>query len=51
MVPFVVEDAFARSSVNPNTKHIEFSALNRQRSSPRDIGRVATPDQEIGVPL
>ena len=28
-----------------------FFALDRQCSSPRDIGRVATPDQGIDVPL
>ena len=44
------EDAFAHSSVMPNTKHFEFSALNRQNSSPRDTGHVATPDQGIDVP-
>ena len=31
--------------------HIKFSALDKQRSSPRDIGRVTTPDQGIDVPL
>ena len=31
--------------------HLKFSALNRQCSSPRDTGRVATPDQGIDVPL
>ena len=31
--------------------HIKFSALDKQCSSPRDTGRVATPDQGIDVPL
>ena len=31
--------------------HIKFSALDKQCSSPRDTGRVATPDQGINVPL
>ena len=31
--------------------HLKFSALDRQCSSPRDTGRVATPDQGIDVPL
>ena len=31
--------------------HLKFSALNRQCSSPRDTGRVATPDQGVDVPL
>ena len=31
--------------------HLKFLALNRQCSSPRDTGRVATPDQGIDVPL
>ena len=30
---------------------LKFSALDCQRSSPRDTGRVATPDQGIDVPL
>ena len=29
--------------------HLNFSALNRQCSSPRDTGRVAAPDQAIDV--
>ena len=45
------EDALVHSSVMPNTEHFEFSALNRQCSSPRDTRRVATPDQGIDVPL
>ena len=31
--------------------HLKFSTLDRQCSSPRDTGRVATPDQGINVPL
>ena len=31
--------------------HIKFSALDKQCSSPRDTGRVETPDQGIDVPL
>ena len=31
--------------------HLKFSALDRQCSSPRDTGRVATPDQGVDVPL
>ena len=31
--------------------HFKFSALDCQCSSPRDTGRVATPDQGIDVPL
>ena len=45
------EDAYAHSSVKPNTEHFEFSALNKQCNSPRDTGRVATLDQGIDVPF
>ena len=31
--------------------HLKFSALDRQCSSPRDTGQVATPGQGIDVPL
>ena len=51
MVLIFSEDALVHSSIMPNTEHFEFSALNRQCSSPRDTGQVATPDQGIDTPL